>query len=217
MASVADRVVEGPTRRCILTGQSAPAAELLRLVAGPDDRLAVDFDGRLPGRGAWVTAEKSRLADALAKGILGPKAARALKSGGKLAVPGDLVDHIETRLRARCLERLGLERRAGRLVTGFDQCADVLAGGKAALLITASDAAADGAAKLEGPARRLGVPILRQFSRHELGLALGRENVVHAALKPGAAVAHIVSAAERLAHFCGAADSAAMADKPQTN
>ncbi len=203
MASVADRVVEGPTRRCILTGQTAPVAGLLRLVAGPDDRLAVDFEARWPGRGAWVVARKSPLADAVAKGILTKKAARALKHERSLAVRADLAQHVEGYLRARCLDRLGLERRAGRAVSGFGQCHDLLQSGQAALLFSAADGAADGVAKLERLAGHWRLPILRLFGRDELGLAMGRENVVHAALKADAAVTPLLAAATKLAAFLG--------------
>ncbi|RME66043.1 MAG: DUF448 domain-containing protein [Alphaproteobacteria bacterium] len=209
MAAGADRADARPIRRCILTGARTGAEDLIRLVATPDGVLGADIDAKLPGRGAWVCADKGVLATAIAKGALAAKAARALRHEGPLAVPADFAAQIDARLCARVLDRLGLERRAGRLVAGFEKTEALLAAGKAVLAIHASDAGADGVAKLTRLAAAQGVPQLALFDRAQLSLALGRENVVHAALKAGAAVDRLLAAAARLARFrAGAAAGA---------
>jgi uncharacterized protein len=195
---------DGPERRCIITGAHGGPDELLRLALGPDGIVVPDVAGRLPGRGAWISLDKAQLSQAIAKGKIKGGLARSFGGAAKALMDG-FVDVVEAQLRQRLMDRLGLERRAGFLVTGFDSVQEALRKGKAALLLHANDAAADGKSKLDGLARALELePVsLTPLSRDELGLALGRDNVVHALLTDPGAAARVVREAHRFILFLG--------------
>lgn len=174
----------GPERRCILTKSAEPAQRMVRLVLGSEGALVPDVAARLPGRGVWVMAEGAMLKEAAEDGSLAKAAARSLKTGlGKDVVPDDLVGMIDGLLERRVLDRLGLEQRAGNLVTGFDKIKAALGknAGKPALVVTATDGAADGQQKIQSAIGKH-VPVAKLFDREALSKALGRENVVHIVL-----------------------------------
>lgn len=161
-------------RRCIATRAPRPAETLLRFVVGPESILVPDLTGRLPGRGMWVDANRQVLARALARNQFA-KAARA-----PVTAPADLVDQVQGMLLRRCLDLVGLARRAGELVVGFDQVEDWLRRGRCGLVLTASDGSPDGRRRIEALAG--GVPVVDPFDRVELGSAVGRAEAVHAGL-----------------------------------
>src|SRR5215470_16851648 len=132
----------GPLRRCLVTREVRPKAELLRFVVGPEDRLLPDPAERLPGRGLWLTARRDIVATAAAKGLF------AKAAGRRVVLPNDLAGEVERLLRARCLALLGLARRAGQLRTGFEKVREELKAGRAGLLLAARDGASDGRQKL---------------------------------------------------------------------
>ena len=169
-------------RRCIVTGEVRPMDKLVRFVVGPESEIVPDVEAKLPGRGIWVSAERAVLARAIARKDF----AKAAKASVKVAP--DLADLVERLLVGRMQSVLGLARRAGQLVFGFDNVLRALNEKRSpGLLIEASDGAADGRKKLVSAAasRGLNVKTVDCLSRTELSLALGRENVIHAALKPG--------------------------------
>ena len=171
-------------RRCILNHETRPESDLVRLALGPDGTLVPDVAARLPGRGMWVSVEGAALRAAVKDGKLAKAASRSLKTTVKReAVPEDLVDLIDRLLARRCLDRLGLEQRAGNLVTGFDKIKAALTKkgtGKPALLLAATDGAEDGRRKIKAAVGD--VPVASLFDREALSGALGRENVVHVLL-----------------------------------
>jgi predicted RNA-binding protein YlxR (DUF448 family) len=183
----------GPLRRCIVTRDVLPKDLLVRFVVGPSEEIVPDVQGRLPGRGLWVKAERAALASAVARNLFAKAARAAVK------VPPDLVDRTASLLRQRCLDQLGLARRAGQVVCGFEKVGDALRTARVAVLVAANDAAADGRSKLKAMAGDL--PTLSSFTVAELSGALGRENVVHAALAPGRLAERLLLDAARLAGF----------------
>ncbi len=192
-----------PERRCILCRESGPRETMIRLVAGPDGALVPDLRARLPGRGLWVHADRAAFAAALRKGHFARAAARALRAPvGVDQVPPDLADRLEHLLAAQVLAHLGLACRAGRLVTGFEKVLARLKKDRVAVLVAASDAAPDGRRKLHAHAGP-GVRLLDLFDRTQLGLALGRENVVHAAIERGGATPGLMRDLRRLAAWHG--------------
>lgn len=186
-----------PERRCIVSQRARPAAELVRFVTDPEDRVVADIAGKLPGRGIWVSADRSAVETAVRKRLFSRAARRTASADAELP------DQVEELLARSALGLLGLARRAGQVVTGFDQVADALDGGQAAVVLTASDAAKHGRSKIAAKLHAGGNRILNVelFDRGELSLALGRENVVHAALRAGGLSAKFVAECGRLAGF----------------
>jgi predicted RNA-binding protein YlxR (DUF448 family) len=152
-----------------------PEHRLIRFVAGPDGAVVPDLNRDLPGRGVWVEATREAVDAAVRKGLF----SRAAKT--RLSAPADLADQVEAMLARRCLERLGLARRAGALTWGFDKASSAIAAGKAAWIIEAADGAADGRRKLLQIARRQPRPphLCGAFTSDELGLATGLGHVIH--------------------------------------
>jgi len=185
-------------RRCIVTGEVLPEARLLRFVLSPDGQAVPDVEAKLPGRGLWVSADRTIIAQAVAKRLF----ARAAKAPA--TADGGLPERAESRLVERILAHLGLARRAGELVLGFDQVEKALRGANPPVLIVeASEAASDGRRKLQAAATARGhVPfVIGALTNAELSLALGRENVVHAALNPGRIAERLIFEAARLSGF----------------
>jgi len=182
-------------RRCIVTGEIMPDNRLIRFVLAPDGQVVPDVAAKLPGRGLWVTASRAAVAEAVEKKLF----ARAAKAPAN-ASP-DLAERAEKALVARMSGDLGLARRSGALVLGFDNVLRALEAPKAPrLLIDASDGAADGKRKLYNAAHARGVKpqLITCLTSAELGLALGRENVIHAAVQPGGLAERLMFDAERL-------------------
>lgn len=178
-------------RRCIVSGEVVPRSQLIRFVVGPENKLIPDIAETLPGRGLWLRARRDVLDTALARNLF----ARAAR--GPVAVDADLAETVEDLLARRCLELLGLARRAGLAVTGFEKVRSMLGAGKAALLITAADAAPGGRDKLR--AKAPDVPTIGVLDSEELAAALGRGHVVHVAVAHSPLADHIAVEIRRLA------------------
>lgn len=197
-----------PERKCILSGEHGARGDLIRLALGPDGQVAPDVRARAPGRGAWIGVDRAALEAAQAKGKLKGALVRAFKTGA-VAVPDDLGARIEAALRQTALDRLGLEARAGTLLTGSEKIETAARRGEVHLLIHAADASLDGNSKLDqawrvggGEAQGLVFPAERAI----LSLALGRENVVHIALIDRAAASRVRHAIDRWRAFIGLND-----------
>jgi predicted RNA-binding protein YlxR (DUF448 family) len=183
-------------RRCIATGAILPEEKLVRYVVSPDGDIVPDLDAKLPGRGIWLSADRAAMAKALAKGDF----SRAAKA--KVSARPDLADHVERLLVARLQADLGMAKRAGQLEAGFDKVLQALDKRvPPRLLFEAGGPVGDGRRKLAAAirSRELAVEIIAILSRDELSLALGRENVVHAAVRPGALADRLLLNAKRLA------------------
>ncbi len=192
-AAEADIGVEGPLRRCIVTGTVQPPDGMVRFVVGPGDEIVPDIAGDLPGRGLWLSAARDVVNTAVAKKLFA-KAARQ-----RVTAPADLADQVERLLTRRCLETLGLARRAGAAVAGYEKVRARLQAGKAGLLLEARDGAAGGRGKITALAP--GLPVVALFDSAELGGALGRETAVHVVLEPGRLADRLSKDAERLGGF----------------
>ena len=173
-----------PQRLCVVTRTVRPIDELIRFVAGPDG-LVPDIKRKLPGRGVWVTGRRPIVAEAAQRGVF----ARALKTGVK--VPDDLPDMVERLLVRAGLDALSIAYKAGQVAAGYAKVENAIANGVAGL-IHAAEAGPDGPRKLAAALNRAAigdqkVAIVRGFRSADLDLALGRANVVHAALLAGRA------------------------------
>ncbi len=196
-----------PERTCILSRTPGTRDTLIRLALGPDGKILPDIRAKAPGRGAWIGVDRPTLEAAQAKGKLKGALSRAFKTG-ELSMPDDLAERIETALRQTLLDRLGLEARAGTLLTGSDKIAAAARAGKVHLLLHAADAGADGNGRLDqawrvGSEGEHGQGLVLPAQRTILSLALGRENVVHIALIDRAAAARVSHAIDRWRAFIG--------------
>jgi len=174
-------------RTCIVTRRREPPEAMIRFVRGPDGTIAPDIRARLPGRGVWVGARAELVAEAAKKRMF----ARGLKE--QVETPPGLAEDVDRLLEADCLQMLAIANKAGAVTAGFNKVADLLEKNAVGGLIAAADGGADGKRKLRQSARRGGIlrendgvpPVVGLFTSSQLDLALGRTNVIHAALAPG--------------------------------
>jgi len=194
-----------PERTCVLTRRKGTRDELIRLALGPDGSVHPDVRARASGRGAWIGVSRAEFDAANAKGKLKAALQRAFKTN-EVNVSADLGERIEAALRQTALDRLGMEARAGNLINGSDKIEKAARAGKVALLIHAADAGEDGNRSLDqawrvGGGNERGV--IFPLDRTILSMALGRENVVHAALTDPAAASRVSHALARWRAFNG--------------
>lgn len=203
-------------RQCAVTRERRAPADLLRFAVDLDANVVPDLKQRLPGRGVWLTCTREVLAKAVSTRAF-DRAFRKPVSAGP-----DLAERVEALLERDCLQRLSLANKASLVVCGFDKVGEAIRGNKAAGLVHASDASPDGCGKLDrlyaavSNAPGKAGPITRSFNCEQLSLALGRPNVVHAALKFGAAVENFLAAAERLDKFRTGREADNPAQVPET-
>jgi len=206
-AERAGRKAEATTRRCIVSRATAPREALIRFVAGPDGEVVPDLAETLPGRGLWLAAEKDIVARAVSRNAFSRAAGMALSA------PADLAERVERLLVRRCSDLIGLARRAGQLVAGFDGVQAALRAGGVDLLLTAVDSAGRDGRELA--ARGAGCRRLRVLTAAEQGMPLDRDHAVHLALKPGSLSDTLWREGRRLAGFRdgATAEPAAMDDE----
>lgn len=180
---------DGPERKCIVTGEVQPAHGLIRFVVGPDMTIVPDVMEKLPGRGIWVSADRAVLEQAVAKKLF----ARAARQ--PVTVPADLLAQVEAGLLMRVTSLLAMARKSGEAVAGYEKVKDWLGKDYADVLIQASDGSERGKNKLSTP---YGGKFIGWLTANELGLAFGRETVIHAALGTGGVSKRVVEEAARL-------------------
>jgi predicted RNA-binding protein YlxR (DUF448 family) len=194
-----------PVRLCAVTRTHHPVEDLIRFVPAPDGTIVPDLARRLPGRGVWVEARRDTVATAVRRKAF----ARSLRR--QIAVPEDLAGQVERLMIRRLAEAVSLANKAGLLVVGFAKVEELIARGRAVLLLHAADGAPDGVEKLsrkfraqmaaDGGVPRAGRAIVTELTGEQLDLAIGRSNVVHAAASGGGAAQRIVEAAGRLRRY----------------
>lgn len=180
---------DGPERKCIATGETQPKYGLVRFVVGPDATVYPDVMGKLPGRGMYVSADRKAINKAVSKGMF----ARAAKE--QVKAPATLADDVETQLVRRIVDLISLARKSGHAVAGYEKVKDWLSKEVAEILIQASDGSGRGKTKLSTP--HYG-SYIGWLTADELGLAFGRQNVIHGALASGGLTKRVVEEAQRL-------------------
>jgi predicted RNA-binding protein YlxR (DUF448 family) len=192
-----------------------PVADLVRFVLGPDGQIWPDVDEKADGRGVWVTLGEDAVRQAAKRNVF----SKSLKTQARL--PDDLAAMTRTHLEQRLMGALGLARKAGQALTGATRVEKAMRSGEAVALLTATDAAADGRSKMLGTFRALGMsgstPHLELLSSAQLGLALGAENVIHAALVKGAAAHSALARAQRLARYIAPKDLTTRDGMPESS
>ena len=176
-----------------------PIADLIRFVVGPDGEAVPDLKQKLPGRGVWVTATQRALDEAVKRKVF----ARGFKR--EVRLPADLAGQTGQLLERSALEALAMAGKASRVVTGFSKVEAALGRDDVVLLIHAAEAAPDGVKKLDaalrrGPQRHPPM-VTRILTTAQLDLALGRPNVIHAALLAGPSADTFSARLRRLERF----------------
>lgn len=190
-----------PTERtCIVTRQTRPIEDLLRFVQAPDGTVVPDLRRKLPGRGVWVTATRDAVETAERKRLF----SRGFKASAEIE-PG-LADRVEQLLADAALASLSMARKAGCVVSGFSKVETAILRDPVVALVQATDAAEDGIRKIMAALRRRfeaseTVPVIRTFRSAQMDLALGRTNVIHAALLEGRASDGFLAKARSLTRF----------------
>lgn len=185
----ADKDQGGPERKCIATGESGPKEGLIRFVVGPDAQIVPDLAGKLPGRGLYVSSTRSALDTAISKSLFSRAARQQIQIGDDFA---ELVENLVAR---RVVDLISLARKSGAAVSGYEKVKDWLLKEEARVLIQAEDGSARGKSKLSTPH---GGSYIGWLTADELGMAFGRQTVIHAALGAGGLTQRVVEEAQRL-------------------
>jgi len=187
------------SRLCVATRAVRPISELIRFVVGPDGEAIADVKNKLPGRGVWVTATLDALSEAIKR--------RAFARGFRREVrlPADLLTRTERQLERAALDALAMAGKAGLVAAGFAKAETAVQRGEAMALLHAADASAEGSRKLGAAWRRQrrgeNGAVIGFLTSAQLDLALGRPNVVHAALLAGPASETFLARCRRLERF----------------
>ena len=176
-------------RMCAVTRQVRPIDELIRFVLSPQGDVVADLKRKLPGRGLWVSASRQTVAEAARRNQFSKGFKRDVR------VTATLAADTEALLVRGVVEALAMAAKAGQVVSGFSKVEGALQQGEVRALIHASDGAADGIRKLDAVARQNAgtgdefreLPVVTVLTSEQLDLALGRSNVIHAAVLAGPA------------------------------
>ncbi|MBL1437059.1 MAG: RNA-binding protein [Rhodobacteraceae bacterium] len=177
-------------RKCIVSGEVCPNEKLIRFVVGPEAKIYPDLGHKLPGRGIWVTADRASIEKAVKKGLF--------SRGAKMKVSADdgLADQVESLVRHRLLQAVSMARKTGRAICGLEKVKAALVSGEADVLLQASDGSERGKSALRPPNGE--DSRIEALSGDELGLAFGRDNVIHAAILSGGFTDRVLFEAGRL-------------------
>jgi predicted RNA-binding protein YlxR (DUF448 family) len=186
-------------RLCAASGEVRPIDEMIRFVIGPEGAAVPDLKRRLPGRGIWITGTRQALQTAVARKVFARGFRRDVRAGS------DLIDVTERLLVQSALDALAICHKAGKLAIGFAKTDVALARDRVVGLVHAVEAGPDGTSKLAAALHRRSdageVTAVTGFTSAQLDLALGRSNVVHAALLAGPESARFLARAARLDCF----------------
>ena len=180
-------------RQCIVTRESHPTPQLVRFVIGPDDEVVPDIRGKLPGRGLWLTSRRDIVDRACANNLFSKTARR------RAVTDEGLSDRVEGLLRDRCIEVIGLARRAGKAIAGYEKVCGNLRNGKAGVVLIACDAASGGRTKIIRLAS--GISVVDALCASELSQVFARTRVVYVAIGSHRLAERLVLEADRLAGF----------------
>jgi uncharacterized protein len=177
-------------RRCLVRGTAVDRDGLLRFVVGPENILVPDVDQRLPGRGLWLTADREIVEVAIRRKVFAKAARQAVQ------VPDDLMQQLEVSLVRRCRDLVGLARRAGQALFGYQKVRERLLTGAEGVLLEAIDGSEGECRKLRALAPTM--TVVRVLSAAEIGAGIGREYIVHGLIDSGRLADRLVRDARRL-------------------
>jgi predicted RNA-binding protein YlxR (DUF448 family) len=192
-----DTEERGSERTCVVTGEKGSPETMLRFALSPDGVVTPDIRRKLPGRGVWTRLDRDTVARAAAKGGFARGFRKPVQARPELAA------EVDALLAADALQFLALVNKSGLVVAGFAKVESAVKAGRVCALIHASEGASDGIEKLDRLARSSGrsVATINLFESSQLDLALGRSNVIHAALHAGPASAAFLAKFARLTAY----------------
>jgi uncharacterized protein len=190
-------------RMCAVTRQVRPIDELIRFVVSPQGEIVPDLKRKLPGRGMWVSASRQTVAEAARRNQFSKGFKRQLRVSPALAAD------TEALLVRSVIEALAMIAKAGQVVSGFSKVEGAIEQRQIQALIHASDGAADGIRKLDTQIRPNAgdrqespeIAVVTVLTSEQLDLALGRSNVIHAALLAGPASKTFLSRSQILVRY----------------
>jgi uncharacterized protein len=194
-------------RMCAVTRQVRPIDELIRFVVSPSGEVVADLKRKLPGRGLWISASRQAVAEAARRNQFSKGFRRDVRVAPTL--PAD----TESLLVRGVIDALAMAAKAGQVISGFSKVEGALeqrqAQNSVKALIHAADGAADGIRKLDALVRQntanngesREIPVVTALTSEQLDLALGRSNVVHAALLAGPASKTFLSRSHVLVRY----------------
>jgi predicted RNA-binding protein YlxR (DUF448 family) len=191
------------TRMCAATRQVRPIGELIRFVVAPSGEVVADLKRKLPGRGLWISASHAAVAEAVRRHQFSRGFKRDVRASASLA------DETGQALVRSAIEALAMVAKAGQVVAGFAKVEEALLRRLAIALLHAADGAPDGIRKLDAMVRKTAadsvetreIPVITALTSAELDLALGRSNVIHAALLAGPASGTFLSRSQLLVRY----------------
>ncbi|RTL53838.1 MAG: RNA-binding protein [Bradyrhizobiaceae bacterium] len=194
------RSKSGTERMCVVTRQVRPVGDLIRFVRAPSGEAVADLKRKLPGRGLWVSLSRDAVTEAAKRGLFAKGFKNAVTNSAALAA------ETETLLVRAAIEALAMAAKAGQVLSGFAKTEEAIRAGRTAALLHASDGAADGIRKLDAVLRQrtanlTDIPVINDLTGDELDLALGRSNVIHAALLAGPAARTFLARCQTLHRF----------------
>jgi predicted RNA-binding protein YlxR (DUF448 family) len=209
----------GTERMCAVTRAVRPIDELIRFVVSPSGEVIADLKRKLPGRGLWISASRKAVAEAIRRNQFGKGFKRDVRVAPTLAAD------TENLMVRSAVEALAVAAKAGQVVAGFAKVEGALQGQQAVALIHAADGAPDGIRKLDAIRRQKAgndgespeFPVIGVLTSEQLDLALGRSNVIHAALLAGAAGKTFLSRNQILVRYRMADDDKMPAMRPRLN
>jgi predicted RNA-binding protein YlxR (DUF448 family) len=207
-------------RMCAVSRDVRPIGELIRFVVAPSGEVVADLKRKLPGRGLWVSASRFAVAEAVRRHHFSRGFKREVRAAASLAAD------TESLLERFAVEALAMAAKAGQVISGFAKVSDTIERQtRVRALIHASDGAADGIRKLDAIAsqnsRHSGhaaeILVVNVLTSEQLDLALGRSNVIHAALLAGAASDTFLSRSHMLVQYRMADDDRSAAKNLDRN
>jgi predicted RNA-binding protein YlxR (DUF448 family) len=201
-------------RMCAVSRKVRPIDELIRFVVAPSGEVVADLKRKLPGRGLWISTSRQAVAEAVRRHHFSRGFRRDVRVAPTLAAD------TETLLARSAVEALAMAAKAGQVLSGFAKVGGALEArqtgvqGSVQALIHASDGAPDGIRKLDALALQnrgnttesRQIQVVTVLTSAELDLALGRANVVHAALLAGPASRTFLSRSLTLVRYRSADD-----------
>ena len=159
------------TRTCVVCRSKIERSAGVRIVLDPAGVPAIDWRGRLPGRGASCCYSRDCLDGLSKRGVL----SRAFKTEVSVREGSWPMDEIHGRATRRQRELVGLAGRAGELKSGGNVVQRLVSKGWPQYLVQSSDAGDAVSAQWQERASRSDLVVFRSLLNSEqLGGALGK-------------------------------------------